>query len=53
MQRVGQLFANINAMAVAPFKQNLSLGTVFLLFLLFLILAGQWRLIVDQIEEVV
>lgn len=52
MQEIGSLFANINAMAVTPFKQQLPLAPVALLFVLVLIIALQWRWIVDSIEEI-
>lgn len=44
--------ARVNALAMAPFQANLPISTVALLFLAALILAAQWRFIIDRIEEV-
>lgn len=43
--------ASLQGLAAAPFKRQLPLGKLSLLFVLVLVLAFQWRLILDRIEE--
>ncbi len=51
LAKLYQTVNRVNAAAMAPFQTNLPLKTVGLLFLLALIVAVQWRLIVEKIEE--
>lgn len=52
LSKIAQTIGRVNQMAMAPFQAKLPLATVALLFVLALVLATQWRLIVDRIEEV-
>lgn len=52
LAKLGATIGRVNALAMAPFQATLPLKTVGLLFLGALVLALQWRSIVDRIEEI-
>lgn len=45
-----QIFGTMNKLAVAPFKHQIPLGVLLGVFVIALLILGQWRLIVDRVD---
>jgi hypothetical protein len=50
---ISESIGEINSLAIAPFAQPLPILPIALVFVLLLICAGEWRLIVDRIDRVI
>jgi hypothetical protein len=53
MGKIATTLASVNKLVTAPFNAKLPIMPIALLFVLALVVAFEWRLIVDRIEEVV